>query len=626
MPKAIFRAALLVSCAAASWMAAPAGAITLKPCDRVTQFGAQCGRVIVPLDRSGTIPGSVGLRVAEYRPGLSLSPGSGSGVVLLLTDLSEPSTDALGGGDSFDFTTNLNPLVGDGRLVAFDRRGTGGSGPIACRALARMGDPVQTAADCAAELGPARASYTLSESVADAEAVRAALRIKHMTIFATGEGARLALAYAGAYPQHVDRLVLDSPVAPEGADPLRRSAFVAARGVVRALCLRTCRFARNPGAEWSQLVQRATVAPLAGAVVDAHGRSRPLAIGPSELAGLLLAGTPDGWVWTFLPAAVHAALAGDLAPLSRLVDEPGGARELDAAVLASACEDGSLPWTQATPAPARQAAFDAALAAIPPSVLAPFGAGTARAFGTAEPCIGWPESPIGRGPLPLPHLPTLILAGELDLQTPAADTAVLARRIPGAQLLRVPQFGHDVLAASSDFDAGYLLGCAPAALEAFVHGRQVKPCPHRSTIYTGRPLPLRGAAAGSSVPPRSLAAVRPQGRKLPPRVGRTLAAVRATMYDIVQQASARGWEQARFGGLRAGFAVFRRGVMRAHGYEYVPGVAVTLVYGGRGSFLRIGGSAAVHGRLGAVRNCGESACFTGRLAGHRVQVTIPGTA
>ncbi|MGB2710383.1 MAG: hypothetical protein WBC33_02620 [Conexibacter sp.] len=43
-------------------------------------------------------------------------------------------------------------------------------------------------------------------------------------------------------------------------------------------------------------------------------------------------------------------------------------------------------------------------------------------------------------------------------------------------------------------------------------------------------------------------------------------------------------------------------------------------------WLLIGGSAAVHARLGRTGTCGESLCFVGRLAGHRVRVLLPGSA
>jgi pimeloyl-ACP methyl ester carboxylesterase len=95
----------------------------------------------------------------------------------------EPATKLLAGVRS-DLASHLEPLVGGGRLLAFDRRGTGTSGPIACRALAQtVAVDAASAAACAAELGPARAFYTTRDSVEDVEAVRVAVGAERLTVY-----------------------------------------------------------------------------------------------------------------------------------------------------------------------------------------------------------------------------------------------------------------------------------------------------------------------------------------------------------------------------------------------------------------------------------------------------------
>lgn len=615
---------------------APAAGLVLKPCGDA-RFSS-CGelRVPVPLDRSGVVAGTVDLSVRVDDRSWLPETGRGARTVLVLPDADARVVRLASEVIDFQLEEALGPLVGGGRIVTFDRRGTGASGRIACASPARAADRIVATAACAAALGPARAFYTLRDSVADVEAARGALGVERFTVYGIGEGARLGLAYATTYPEHVEQLVLDSPVTPGGADPLRRSAFAAASGYVRALCQRTCPFTNDAAGEFERLVQRTASTPLVGTVIDGHGRPHQLAIGPADLAGVLLGRDGERNAWLF-PAVVHAALHGDAPPLARLVDQvrdAAAASPFDAASLLAACEDGPLPWPPGLGLAERRTALDAATAALPGSTFAPFGREAVVGLGTADLCLGWPDPANAPQPRPAPpRVPTLVLAGRWDLQTPPADSAALARLIPGAQLLLHPDAGHGVLRFSEPGPSSdRLLSCAPDALAAFVAGKPVKSCPRTSSRYDGRPRPLRGWAWGMP-PPATFAAVRPASRRLPPRLGRTLAAARLTMYDLVQQAIARSpsrgdtlqFRDLRFGGLRGGWALMNRREWRTRDYEFVPGVAVTLVFNRHG-YLRISGSAAVHGTLTQIVGCEESSCFGGRLGGRHVRVIIPGTA
>src|SRR5207302_1410679 len=84
-------------------------------------------------------------------------------------------------------------------------------------------------------------------------------------------------------------------------------------------------------------------------------------------------------------------------------------------------------------------------------------------------------------PQPLPAVPTLILAGEQDLRTPAAGAKQVQASIPGAQLLVVPYTGHSVL--GSDFS-----GCAETAVNAFFSGRAVQPCASAQNLFAPTPI------------------------------------------------------------------------------------------------------------------------------------------
>ena len=186
----------------------------------------------------------------------------------------------------------------------------------------------------------------------------------------------------------------------------------------------------------------------------------------------------------------------------------GASADSDVVYVATTCEDGHVPWALGTPLDQRRAAVDTAAAAIPASAFLPFDRATVRALGTADLCRGWPESPLVQPAPPLPTTPTLILSGDDDLRTPRIDALALAARLPGAQLLEVPDAGHGVLFS----DAG---DCAQRALLAFAGGLAPKACQHRSGVVPALPLA-----------PRRLAAV-PHVRGVPGRAGRTIAARRA---------------------------------------------------------------------------------------------------
>ena len=62
--------------------------------------------------------------------------------------------------------------------------------------------------------------YGTRESAEDIESVRHALGVDRIALFGLSYGTKQTLAYAAAHPEHVDRLLLDSTVLPDGPDPL----------------------------------------------------------------------------------------------------------------------------------------------------------------------------------------------------------------------------------------------------------------------------------------------------------------------------------------------------------------------------------------------------------------------
>jgi len=575
--------AALVACLLLS-AAASASAGVLGRCSTVSTDPTLCGRVTVPLDRAGALSGTVSLRVEALPPSgggapqatvLALAGGPGQAATPLLSS----------------FADVLKPLLRTRELVTFDQRGTGGSGLLSCASLSSgAGTLAGAVEDCANELGPGRTDYTTAASVADVEAVRAALGVDKLILWGTSYGTKVALEYAAAYPQHVDRLVLDSVVPPAGIDPFQRSTLTSVPRVLRTVCDGACRFTRDPGADAAALARRLASAPLRGSAIDGSGHAARAGISESDLLGLLLAGDFDRYLRAQLPAALHSALTGDAAPLLRLAGNAGagssGSSDSDAVYIATTCEDGMVPWPAGTPLQQRHAAENAAAAAIANSAFAPFDRTSALALGLADICRGWPEAPIAQPQPALPPTPTLILSGDEDLRTPRVDAVALAAQLPSAHLVEVPDAGHGVLFSDPT-------DCAQRAVAAFVGGLVPGDCRFHPPV-----------AAALQPAPRRLADVRGAGhvRGTP---GRTVTAVLRTLDDaseqLIEQIVMTNGQAQPFGGLRAGSATLESGGrgLRLRSYAYVPGVTVSGLVPSRGTrfTLTVGGRAAARGRL-----------------------------
>lgn len=603
-----------------------------------------CGVVEVPLDRSGVIPGTVRLHVELERaedptaaPLLAIAgaPGQASTEVLSLSDLSS----ALGPDEVVSRERILNP--GPSRDIAvMDLRGTGGSGALRCDALQRSAAMVATqGAACAATLGARRGLYTARDSAEDVEAVRRAIGAEKIALLGTSYGAHVALAYAQRYPGRVDRLLLQSPPAPNGNDLLYRSAFAMVPQVVAARCGGgACRRASPaPVSDIIALAQRLERGPIQGSVATGSGRRRP-----ASLTGFVLFQALQGFFVdeSQLPGFVRNARIGDVAPLLRAFQVLGWYRGVQGtpdavqtfsagAYAASVCEESDLPWPRGGALTDRPAYMSNLVAGLPPASFAPFGPRTALESDLIRLCREWPTaSAAPEPPGPLQAIPTLVVADELDLTAPLGEAEAVARLIPGSRLMTVS--GYE---AGSVQESG---SCVATAVRAFFEGGD----PQTRCEHVAAPR-LRAVPP----PPLSLAELRPQ-HGVRGKVGRTLAAVRLTLRDGASLVAWRFFARlltapesesderlarrlygtpVRVGGLRAGSyrLGFRRGRYALRAASYVPGVAVSGVLGppgGRGprrGHLRIRGPAAAHGRLVL-----RGPVLSGELGGRAVRLGV----
>ncbi len=609
---------------------APAGAqIAYGPCSDNNELA--CGHLTVPLDPSGATPGSITLAVRRRRAPVG---EAGSAVVALAGG---PGQSAIPFAE--DFTELLGSILSTRDLIVFDQRGTGFSHPLSCHGFEHPGSfrsAGQLLAACANQIGPERAFYTTPDSVADIEALRRAGGYEKLVLWGTSYGTKVAEQYAQQYPQHVEALVLDSVVPPDGPDPFNRATFAAVPRILRQLCAaRGCaQITPNPVSDLARVVQRMRGGPLSGRWIGGHGHPFTVHVSSNELLDILLAGDFDPILRAEFPAALRDTAAhGDTAPLVRLLARTfgaygGGGEEGEGTdgplFLATTCEEEAFPWSRSANPSERLAQATAQVDALPVSATAPFTSANMLNFDELRTCAFWPFATPAPPVVPetMPDVPTLILSGADDLRTPTANARALAAQIPDAHLLVVPNTGHAVLESEPT-------PCARVALRAMFAGAggvggHFKPCP------AGSPPLLEDLAP---LPPERLSDV-PPAHGNSGRAGRTLQAVALTLADFARQftlqlleggaggGSSLNLSSLRSGGLRAGWAQLTKGGLRFHGYSYVPGVTLSGTIKAASIALRIGGSTAARGAL----RLGPHRALVGKLGGRRVHLGSSPTA
>jgi pimeloyl-ACP methyl ester carboxylesterase len=613
----------LATAAIAICAAAPAAQaqIVYAPCGDTNQFA--CGHLTVPLDPTGGTPGALTLALRRHRAPV----GEARSAIIALAG--GPGQPALPFAEAF--LELLGPIAATRDLIAFDQRGIGLSDPLSCHAFERpnlyhgFGALIEA---CAAQLGPTRSLYTTADSVADIEAIRQAGGYEKLVLYGTSYGTKLAEQYAQDHPGHVEALVLDSVVPPNGPEPLSRTTFAAIPRVLSQVCeAGACaRTTRNPVADLTGVLARIAHGPLRGRVIDGRGNAHRVTISSNELVEILLDGDFSELLRAEFVTGAAAAARGDSAPLARLLavatHAEGEGEDFDTPLyFATSCEEQDFPWSRAADPKTRIAQAINGARALGAGAFAPFTAANALDVGDIQPCAYWPfttPAPVLDG-APLPTVPALILSGADDLRTPTANARAVAAEIPGSHLLVVPFTGHSVLTDETT-------PCASEALQAMFAGRSVRPC---------RASPPPPALVPPPLPPRTLAMVS-SARGYGGLPGRTLDAVSLTLGDFVRQlelqlslggsaeAPATVLPTLRTGGLRAGWAEFAGGALRLHGYSYVPGMTLSGSISSGLENLRVGGSSAAHGTL----RLGPHRSLVGTLGGRHVVLpaTSPATA
>ena len=335
----------------------------------------------------------------------------------------------------------MRRLLRDYRLVMLDQRGTG-AGALRCPALQRaMGDlrPHRAAArhrrGLRTALGPRRRFYTTADTVADLDALRAALGARRCTLDGVSYGTFVAERYAIAHPDRVARLVLDSVVPAAGIDPFQVDGMhaVAARAAARPAARSTAGATRPPTSPPSSA--RATTGR------SCYDTLVAMSVGDPRFHRAVPRALRDA-----RPGRRHARAARArrcAAPSARRRgSQPGPARR----------DPVRGPARALGPVrPRRWPAARRRCGAPPPGTdPAPYDRATVIGNGFAQTCLRWPPTPAPAPPRSgdLPPVPTLLLAGDHDLSTPLPWAREQAAHTPQGRLIVVRGAGHSVQSRS----------------------------------------------------------------------------------------------------------------------------------------------------------------------------------
>jgi pimeloyl-ACP methyl ester carboxylesterase len=406
-----------------AWLAATMLTVTVpafveQPCAPTELIGkARCGTVAVPEDRSRSGGRTIRLNVIVI-------PASGERRLPPLFDID--------GGPSIADTKNAGFYLTDGAryhehrdVVLVDQRGTGGSNGLKCpeidaaEAAYQPMYPLDTVRRCRAELEK-RADlrlYGTAQGVADLDAVRSALGYDRIDLFALSYGTLFALRYLATYPKTVRAAVLLS-VAPPVAMPPRYHAQAAERGLraVFSQCRADpkCGKAYNPDKDLAAALANLRTIPGAPSKDVFMEKLRSLLYVPQT--------------GRTVPYLIHAAARGDLKPFLDATRSRGPSLFNEGMYLSVTCTESFALFDYASAAAAaRRTRF-----------------GDYRLRRQRAACAEWPKGTVPAGFLKPPRTSAavLILSGPLDPVTPPAWGASVARALPNARQVIIPQMAH----------------------------------------------------------------------------------------------------------------------------------------------------------------------------------------
>jgi pimeloyl-ACP methyl ester carboxylesterase len=454
LPGALILQALAWAAGAAAAAQAPAparaatllvGSLTLHRCETPAPW---CATLLRPLDPRGTVAGSTPVYF-EYYP--HTAPGAAAG--MLVATEGGPGYPATDSRD--EYLSLYGPLRARYDVLIMDNRGTGRSGALDCKELQNA--PTLTEGNigaCGRSLGATAPFYSTALAVDDLAAILEGLASGPVALYGDSYGSYFAQVFALRHGERLRALVLD------GADPLDGPDFSwyphyapAMREKFNLACARSGGCSALPGRSLDHIVpalERLRAHPFQASAHAGDGHTVTFMANPSALAIVMFGGSPAFSTVREADAAARAFVAGDTAPLLRLMAEalssvdsrdPTRNPRLFSAGLAAdvSCQDPPQIFDMHLPPLERAAARDriiAARKAAAPDTYGPFTIDEYRGmpldYTFIDQCVEWPSpptwpsSPLVYAASSYPDVPVLVLSGELDNMTSVADGAVAA--------------------------------------------------------------------------------------------------------------------------------------------------------------------------------------------------------
>ena len=404
-----------------------------------------------------------------------------------------------------EYAGTFAPLLKTHNLVLVDNRGTGGSGILLCWRLQRYTG--QTSGTRFAKLVGACGDalnhrfkrsdgrwlhtsdlYGTAYAVADLAAILRRLNTGPVTIYGDSYGSWFTQAFIARHPTLVRAVILDSTYYLRGLSPWYASSGIEARRAMLRVCERSIACNAHGGAgavnRFAAILDQVRSAPISGDTRLAGGRRVHETITPRLLVDLVQDSGSDPVILREADASVRAALAGDDAPLLRLVaQEQAYNHGTESAIyfndplyMAASCTDyPQLFSMRATPA-TRLRQYERAVAGQPSAPFAPFStAEWVSQSGYSQPydvCLDWPSpthlAPVEPAtPTVLPaSVPILVIGGDVDDLTPLSDVRMFAPTL--GRNVRVVDL-HNTVHVTSEGDTFLSVGadCARSIIDRF---------------------------------------------------------------------------------------------------------------------------------------------------------------
>jgi pimeloyl-ACP methyl ester carboxylesterase len=533
-------------------------------------------------------------------------------------------------GTAASYAAMYGPLLERRNLLLVDQRGTGLSEPIHCPSLQDLRMPYRVAAGrCGRKLGDRADDYTTALSADDLAAVVRRLELGRVDVYGDSYGTFFMQVFAGRHPELVRSVVLDSAYPTYGESAFYPTQAPAMRRAFAVVCRRSpeCRDQGRPFLPTlREVLALVRDDPWRGNAYDADGTRTRVVVDGRSLVTVAFGATYTPELYRELTAALRSGLEGDRRPLLRLVAEAtGGGTDAGPAYYYSeglyaavACHDYPPLYDMTSPPGAtREAQYAEALAGAAPGLYAPFTVEeyAASDWQLLDSCTRWPVAPASNpaGPPRPPSgsysgVPVLVLSGELDSLTTAAEGDLVAEQFPGARHVVVANSFHVTAVGDTD-------DCAVRILRSFLVSPRA---------------PLRAACARGVPPVRTLGSFpSPVGPAATPRRVAQVAAL--TVADLQD----RWWNNysGHGVGLRGGTWTYTGDPVdfRLSGVRLARGLSVS----GRALWDRYAETMTVrlrvagHGRTGWLRGSwdtrrtGARAVLAGTLDGARFRVSIP---